>query len=716
MHNTKTHYHSHIFNVLIIAFIAAMGIPFNLSAQLPEEKVKELRQIWYSQDDSITDFEQLNAGKKLGSHYERANLDSLIALAIQIEKKAIQKQNDQWMVRSLKQKGDYYRRIGKIDSSLISYHSALHYLENDSLVMKPVMYGLIGSTYSNIEQIDSAAYYLKECIKLGEKYDRNTYIRYGALFLGTLYGKKSQYVESIDYLLKALEASETASQRFACHYNIGAAFHILGLEEESKSSFEKAYENAVEAGAPNDILQSHVVLLQLPFGLDTVEQRLHEAIALADSFQLKHTKSILLNAATQFYIDSMQLEIANRYAEQAIALADSIKLMDFVAKAKLKQAKIKELENDPVTSLNLCRQVFPYFESFQDSSYRETLFTLMANNFKALGQSDSALFYLERRVAISDALDNQNITKQAVSKYLEHKKEQEIQTLAQEKELAEQIAKQSQLKQKQSYLLLTLFGVIFISISIIYYVLFNQKQKRNALLEQMNQSLEVERKKLEKANKQLNRFSSVVSHDVLSNLDLILSTGNVLVGEKGKTDNLPKYYEMTQSTARQLKNYCLNLLQQTKKEQLAIPKNANPMPILNTVLGRYGAALQEAKFQTKTEPLSMVNLPEALIEQIFQNLISNALRHAATAEHPMLWISEAKSESHKLQWIFEDNGPGVSSQQKKVIFDPVETLQNDDKGHHIGLHLLQSSLREAGADIWVEDRSGGGARFIIEFI
>ena len=714
MNNTKTHFHT--FNLLAIVFIIAIGIPFNLNAQLPEEKVKELRQIWYSQNGSVADSVKFNAGKKLGSHYERANLDSLIDLARQIEKKAIQKKSDQWMVRSLKQKGDYYRRVGKIDSSIISFHSALLYIKDDSSPLKPVMYGLIGSTYSNIEQIDSATHYLKECIRLGEEYERNTYIRYGALYLGTLYGKKSQYVEAIDYLLKALEASETASQRFACHYNIGAAFHILGLEEESKSSFEKAYENAIEAGAPNDILQGHIVLLQQPFGLDTVEQRLNAAIALADSFQLKHNKSILLNAATQFYIDSMQLGLANQYAKQAIALADSIKLMDFVAKAKLKQAKIKELENNPVTSLNLCRQVFPYFESFQDSSYRETLFALMADNFKALGQSDSALFYLEKRVAISDALDNQKITKQAVSKYLEHKKEQEIQTLAQEKELAEQIAKQSLLKQKQSYLLVALLGVIFASISIIYFLSFNQKRRRAALLERMNQSLEVERKKLEKVNKQLNRFSSVVSHDVLSNLDLILSTGNILVGGKGKTDNLPKYYEMTQSTTRQLKNYCLNLLQQTKKEQSSIRKGSNPMPILNEVLGRYETALKEAKFQTNIEPLSIVNLPEALIEQIFQNLISNALRHAVTAERPMLWVSETKSESHKLQWIFEDNGPGVSSQQKKVIFDPVETLQDDDKGHHIGLHLLQSSLREAGADIWVEDRSGGGARFIIEFI
>ncbi|MCG8331231.1 MAG: hypothetical protein MI974_26310 [Chitinophagales bacterium] len=47
--------------------------------------------------------------------------------------------------------------------------------------------------------------------------------------------------------------------------------------------------------------------------------------------------------------------------------------------------------------------------------------------------------------------------------------------------------------------------------------------------------------------------------------------------------------------------------------------------------------------------------------------------------------------------------------------DLAEALQDDDKGQHLGLHLILSSPREAGTDIWVGNRPGGGARFIVAY-
>jgi len=48
-----------------------------------------------------------------------------------------------------------------------------------------------------------------------------------------------------------------------------------------------------------------------------------------------------------------------------------------------------------------------------------------------------------------------------------------------------------------------------------------------------------------------------------------------------------------------------------------------------------------------------------VVEQVFQNLISNALLHAATASEPFLNIHEATDATGTRRWVIEDNGPGI---------------------------------------------------------
>jgi len=698
--------------VLVLVITCLMPI-CTLNGQPTEDDIKEWKDIWNNQDGIVPDSTLFSTGQKLGEHYIDYSPDMLLPLGREMDQRGIQKDRPAWRAYSRKITAEYYRKSGKLDSAIIFYHTALSYLKEDSLTEISKIYGLLGITHSQMRQVDSAAYYLKKCIERGEKYKKNNIIRFGAMNLGVSYGTSGKYVEALDYFFKALDAAETPSQRYLCHYNLGITFRTIRLWEEAKLNFKQAYENAMKAGSLNDILYSQLALLQLPTNLDTMQVQLEQALRIADSLHQKNTKALILTAAGSLYLDSMQTELAKKYVRQASEIAVLANNQRVENIAQLMQAKIKNMENEPVASLDICHKALPYFEANRDSSHLRRIYELLYSNFKTIGKADSALYYLEKKVAVTDALENQTVAKTAIGKYLEYKKQQEINVLTQQKELAEQAARQSMLRQRQSYLLLALFGLFFLSVTTIYILLYKQKQKRTSLLEQMNAALEAEKAKLDLMNHKLRRFSNIVSHDILSSLDLMLSTGNILAAPKTPTRNLTRYYEMTQSTTRQLKNYCLNLLQEAKESGIRHNKLTNPKPILQKVLLRYDSQLKAANFNVQRSALSAVRLSEVLIEQVFQNLISNALRYAATNETPQLWITERKTDQQQTQWIVEDNGPGIPPHQRDTIFQATGP-ESSRHGQHMGLHLLKSSLKEAGANIWVEERPGGGARFIVD--
>jgi signal transduction histidine kinase len=273
--------------------------------------------------------------------------------------------------------------------------------------------------------------------------------------------------------------------------------------------------------------------------------------------------------------------------------------------------------------------------------------------------------------------------------------------------------KQAQLERSND-IIVGLTGLVLFLIATVLYLCYAPTHQRTDELKALNQHLKMEREKLSLTNSKLRRFSSIVSHDILANLDLILTSGNVMAGRQSSAVDLPRYYEMTQHTARSLKDYCLKLLREAEHGHVASPPQTYPMPILEKVLARYETRLLQAGYEVETTPLSAAPLSETQIEQLFQNLVSNALRHAAEVEHPKLFIAE-KQDKNGRYWIIEDNGPGLTDEMKRTVFEPTTSLRSNGVGQRVGLSLLHACLAESGVSITVEDAAIGGARFVIRF-
>jgi len=99
------------------------------------------------------------------------------------------------------------------------------------------------------------------------------------------------------------------------------------------------------------------------------------------------------------------------------------------------------------------------------------------------------------------------------------------------------------------------------------------------------------------------------------------------------------------------------------------------------------------------------------IRQLFQNLITNAIKYKSPQRTPIVTISAQEKNEF---WEFEvnDNGIGIREQDFDKVFQLFTKLHNDDsKGSGIGLSTAKSIVENHGGKIWLTSECGKGTSF-----
>ncbi len=102
--------------------------------------------------------------------------------------------------------------------------------------------------------------------------------------------------------------------------------------------------------------------------------------------------------------------------------------------------------------------------------------------------------------------------------------------------------------------------------------------------------------------------------------------------------------------------------------------------------------------------------PAQLI-QVFQNLISNAIKYRKPDIQPAIHVSAAKKAG---EWVIcvRDNGIGIAPEYQERIFTPMKRLHGPEiPGFGIGLATCRKVIEHHGGRIWVESQAGVGSNF-----
>ena len=128
-------------------------------------------------------------------------------------------------------------------------------------------------------------------------------------------------------------------------------------------------------------------------------------------------------------------------------------------------------------------------------------------------------------------------------------------------------------------------------------------------------------------------------------------------------------------------------------------------------LVKYDKRFKKVKLTTEIEPVPPFNLNPDQIQQVFLNLILNALD--AMPGGGELDIS-VKSEDSFAEVSFSDTGTGIDESVMDRIFDPFYTTKPLGKGTGLGLSICYGIIKEHNGVITVKNKSGGGTSFVIK--
>jgi signal transduction histidine kinase len=99
----------------------------------------------------------------------------------------------------------------------------------------------------------------------------------------------------------------------------------------------------------------------------------------------------------------------------------------------------------------------------------------------------------------------------------------------------------------------------------------------------------------------------------------------------------------------------------------------------------------------------------SLLKRVFQNLISNAIRH--TAHGRVVVGARESSPDGTVQCYVIDNGAGISKEKLERVFDELESDSADGSGLGLGLAIIKRFVEAHGGRVSVESREGMGSEF-----
>jgi light-regulated signal transduction histidine kinase (bacteriophytochrome) len=220
---------------------------------------------------------------------------------------------------------------------------------------------------------------------------------------------------------------------------------------------------------------------------------------------------------------------------------------------------------------------------------------------------------------------------------------------------------------------------------------------------------------LRRANEDLEQFAFSASHDLREPLRTVAVYTEMLKRHFGdKLD--PKaetFINFTVAGARRMEALMKDLLTyvQTARGTDEAPPAIDSSQVLNRTLANLQTAMLESGASVLCSDLPSVQVHSVHLEQLFQNLISNAIKYRCTAP-PHVEIEARRAHQ---EWIFsvKDNGIGIDPQYAKQVFGIFKRLHSSESysGTGIGLAICQKIVERYGGRIWVESELGKGAAF-----
>lgn len=234
------------------------------------------------------------------------------------------------------------------------------------------------------------------------------------------------------------------------------------------------------------------------------------------------------------------------------------------------------------------------------------------------------------------------------------------------------------------------------------------------MIEETSSKLYKANQELKRQNSELEQFAYLASHDLKQPLRTIASYSKLLSRKyKGNLDgSADLYLKFMTDSAFRMTSLIDDLLKISTINKSVEKESIDLNILVENVLIDINSLVKEKGAQITFGVLPIIESSKTQIYQIFQNLISNAIKYSEVHVVPQVKIT---AEDKLKYWLFkvQDNGIGVDPRFKEQIFDIFKQLNvsKEYNGSGIGLSQVKKIVELHGGKIWVESSLKQGSIF-----
>ncbi|MEM9917518.1 MAG: tetratricopeptide repeat protein [Bacteroidota bacterium] len=599
--------------------------------------------------------------------------------------------------------------------------------KQDNISICKVLLGL-GRTHESRTNYPEALAYYKEVLEM--QVEGSDITRKAAAFsqMSSIYQALGDYEKAFEMQLSALQIHEKVkdSEGIArAHYVIGTIFFYQKQFEQSLEYYEKAKILCDKINKERLIYSCLAALGSVHSELSHYKESLYyndKALQLARKLEYKIGIAYVLGNIGSNYLKQGNLEQAEIHKKQAIQLMTSMEDKWGAIGNKLGLAKVY-LEAEKTDMVIPTLEDALQMSKELDSKPRQLeAYQIFIETYEQLEDVDKAYFYLKKHQALKDSLINEKTLEemgQSQRRYEIQRREHEISLLKKENEL---LAKNKKIQKQQIYI----FGIAFLSFLVVlgWFITRLKYQRninhlleeKNLILNSKNDEIRIKNKQLEHSNQDLQQFAYVASHDLKEPLRMIHSYTSLL---KKRYDTVfdssgKEFMHYVTDAVIRMQTLLDDLLDYSRTGSQKVPlKKIKVHDVLTIVQANLRHRLEEynGRLIVCEENMPMVRANHTQLIQLFQNLISNALKFRGK-ETPVVQI-DCIAKDDNYVFSIKDNGIGISKHNLTKVFEMFRRLhsRSEYEGTGIGLATCKRIVSNMGGDIWVESTPGEGSTF-----
>lgn len=624
-------------------------------------------------------------------------------------------------------------------SRIETYKARIDTADTDSI--RSMLYLYLAYSYLDL---DSSVFYVQKSMALAEQIDNISCLSEAHYMMGWFRSEKSELDLAMDHYTIARKYYEQESDIEGIGKStigIAQVYQFRGELDKAANSVMSAIEIIESEGNPRILAQSYLVLAAILREDDQLEQSLlYNRMALQKFREANHEQGVIgiMNNISLIYSEEGQYDSSIFYLKKILTehdLDDHLKLKGIVLNNLGKDYRKLEEYDSAVKFTKLSLEIFEQTKSDYDLALAQTNLadaylksgqiakgleiiresyslvqgvgnrreksrtTLVYSQLlEASGNYKEAIDYLKEHMVLEDSLYSNQKTKDIAElekKYNLDKKEQEILTLTQEKEIAD--------------LRKNLLGGVIAFIVVAGVFLFSylhQRNRKNKLL--LQKEKEVDETK--------SRFFANISHEFRTPLTLILGPIEE-IKSKVSDSQILLYLDLMKKNAHRLLTQVNQLLDLSKLDSGMMQLNPEKDDLVRFV--RQVTMLFESLAQSRNIELTFQSSADAIIapfdkdsiEKIVTNLLSNALKFT---EGPGSVLVEVVEQKDQIQIQVSDSGRGIKSEDKERIFERYYHTESDmQRSSGIGLALVRELVDAQEGNIHVESERDQGSKFTV---